>query len=104
MFESLDIDSSSYVRRDEDELQQVKAERRPGRPASTREDLLNRRIASDAQEYNSGYWIPDVTDDDTFKKLQSWTGEWSALGTIKFVRLTREGLLLPSSFPPKGQS
>ena len=94
----------SYVDRDNEELEKIKSERRPGRPASTREDLLQQRITMEEREYEGGYWVPDMTDEKSVEKLRDWPGEWTSLSTLKFVRLDKNGVLHESCFPPKGQS
>lgn len=97
-------DCSSYIARDDEELEVLKAQRRPGRPPSTQEDRLRHRVENDEAEYRSGFWIPDVRDEDVRVKLSRWSGEWSALNTLKFIRIASGGGIKPSSFPPKGLS
>ncbi|MCJ1326366.1 hypothetical protein MMC10_003030 [Thelotrema lepadinum] len=94
----------SYIHRDNDELDSLKSERRPGRPPSNREDLLKQRIAAEQGEYSSGFWIPDLSDESNLEKLRVWNEEWSSLGQISFVRVHMDGRALPSSFPPKSLS
>ncbi|KAL8767128.1 MAG: hypothetical protein Q9209_006290 [Squamulea sp. 1 TL-2023] len=93
-----------YLDRDSTELSTIQSERRPGRPASTREDLLKQRIHAEASEYNSGYWMPDMEDATTLDKLKGWNEQWTSLGTLKYVRVARDGSRHASSFPPKGKS
>jgi translation machinery-associated protein 16 len=69
-----------YLGRDDEELAKLKAERRPGRPANTRETLLKQHQQVEQGEYTSG------------------------LATIRPVRITRDGVKKESSFPPKGMS
>lgn len=45
----------SYVEAYNEEFDLLKRERRPGRPASTREDLLRIKIAADMKEYEDGF-------------------------------------------------
>ncbi|MCJ1297342.1 hypothetical protein MMC08_000128 [Hypocenomyce scalaris] len=93
-----------HLQRDAEELAKLKRERRSGRPSSTREDLLGQRMAVEEREYDTGFWIPDMEDEENLKLLRNWTGEWTSLNTLKYVRLARNGLKHESSFPPKGQS
>ena len=95
---------NSYVGRGDEELAELKAQRRPGRPSSAREDLLKQRVAMEGNEYKTGYWLPDMRDEKNLEQLRSWIGDWASLGSIKFVRLSRDGTIKQSSFPPKGQS
>ena len=39
----------------DEEFNQIKKERRPGRPASTREDILRIKIVADEKEYDNGF-------------------------------------------------
>jgi translation machinery-associated protein 16 len=43
------------VHQHDEEFNALKKERRPGRPASTREDLLRMKIADDEKEYENGF-------------------------------------------------
>jgi translation machinery-associated protein 16 len=43
------------VHQHDEEFNTLKKERRPGRPASTREDLLRIKIAADEKEYENGF-------------------------------------------------
>jgi translation machinery-associated protein 16 len=45
----------SFVQQHDEEFNQLKKDRRPGRPASTREDLLRIKIATDMKEYEDGF-------------------------------------------------
>lgn len=56
-------DGDSFLRRDEEELETLKAERRPGRPASSRQDALALRATTEAKEYDTGFcmsWLDTV--------------------------------------------
>lgn len=93
-----------YIQRDGEELGRLESERRPGRPSSTREDLLKRRVDTENREYEAGFWIPDMEDADNVAQLERWTGEWTSLNTLKYIRFTRDGRKRASAFPPKAQS
>ncbi|KAK2802527.1 hypothetical protein FQN50_007333 [Emmonsiellopsis sp. PD_5] len=93
-----------FISRNEPELQQLQSERRPGRPPAKREEVLRERIEAENKEFGSGFWVPEMGETDNLKKLAAWNGEWSAMSTIGFVRVTREGVKQKSIFPPKGLS
>lgn len=95
---------TSYLNRHNEELAELKSQRRPGRPSSTREDLLLQFMTTEDREYSGGFWIPDLQDEANLKILREWNGEWTALNTFKYVRLSRDGTMQRSSFPPKGLS
>jgi translation machinery-associated protein 16 len=44
-----------FVHQNDEEFNALKKERRQGRPASTREDLLRIKIAADEKEYENGF-------------------------------------------------
>ncbi|KAF2278482.1 uncharacterized protein EI97DRAFT_456872 [Westerdykella ornata] len=92
-----------FLGRDDEELAKLKAERRPGRPPSTRETQLEQKQAMEQGEYTSGFWMPEL-DKENLKKLKLWSGKWESLPTLRFVRVTKDGRKLESSFPPKGLS
>ncbi|KAF2459641.1 translation machinery-associated protein 16 [Lineolata rhizophorae] len=95
---------SVFLNRDDEELETLQSARRSGRPASNRETLLRQKHAAEGKEYESGFWFPDLQDDDNVRKLCAWTGEWVSLGALKFVRVRKDGYKQESSFPPKGAS
>ena len=100
----LSLMTISYLNRHNEELAELKSQRRPGRPSSTREDLLQQFMTTEDREYNAGFWIPDMQDEENLRKLSEWNEEWTAMNTLRFVRLSRDGTIKKSSFPPKGLS
>jgi translation machinery-associated protein 16 len=102
--EELRILTSSFIARENDDLEAAKAERRPGRPPSKAEERIIDRRDFEEREYKSGFWIPDLRSLEGREKLDRWSGDWAGLNTLTFVRLTKDGIIKPSSFPPKGQS
>ncbi|KAF2481826.1 translation machinery-associated protein 16 [Neohortaea acidophila] len=93
-----------YLARHDEELEQLKAERRAGRPPSTRQTLLEQQKTVDAQEYESGLWLPNLQDEETLVKLDVWQGDWTGLANMRFVRLEKRGVAKESQFPPRGAS
>ncbi|TVY43987.1 Translation machinery-associated protein [Lachnellula occidentalis] len=94
----------TFVHQHDEEFNALKKERRVGRPASTREDLLRIKIATDEKEYETGFYLPDLTDADNTVFLERWDGDWSYLSTLKWVRISSSGLVQTAKFPPKGES
>ena len=94
----------SYLTRHDQEIAEFKSQRRPGRPSSNREDLLQQSVKTEYREYDGGFWIPDMQDEGNLRLLRGWNGEWTALNTFKYVRLSKDGTMKDSSFPPKGLS
>ncbi|KAH9215011.1 translation machinery-associated protein 16 [Leptodontidium sp. 2 PMI_412] len=103
---ALDLDTvqsliKSFVHQNDEEFNELKKDRRPGRPASTREDLLRIKIAADEKEYENGFYL---TDENNVIYLDRWEGSWSYLSTLKWVRISSSGVIQESKFPPKGES
>lgn len=86
------------------EIEQLQSERRKGRPPSKREEALLQRTETENKEFQTGFWMPDLTDEDAVRALVKWNGNWSGLGAVKFIRLTKDGAKQASAFPPKGLS
>ena len=95
---------SSFLAREDDDLVELKAQRRPGRPTSKAEERLTERKDAEAKEFRAGIWVPDLRDEDARSKLERWSEDWAGLNTLKFIRVVRDGAMKPSSFPPKGLS
>jgi translation machinery-associated protein 16 len=93
---------AQYLKRHDEELAQLRSERRPGRPPSTRQVLLEQQIEMDGKEADSGYWLPNLKDEQTLVKLDTWSGDWAALGTMRFMRIDGKGNETESAFPPRG--
>ncbi|KAK3073286.1 translation machinery-associated protein 16 [Teratosphaeriaceae sp. CCFEE 6253] len=93
-----------YLARNENQLAQLKAERRPGRPASTALTLLEQESKVEGKEYESGFWLPNLSDEETLTRLDGWKGDWIGLANLRFVRVDGEGMVKESQFPPRGAS
>ena len=91
-----------YLVRDEDILDDLKAERRVGRPPSTKQTLLEQIQGQEAKEYEAGFWLPELRDRDNLDKLAKWSGHWAGLGQLAFMRVEKVGIIKDSAFPPTG--
>ena len=96
--------SHRYINRDVPEIEQLQHERRKGRPPAKREEVLLQRTETENKELKTGFWLPDVTQEDVVAALRRWNGDWSSLSTMKFIRITADGGKQASAFPPKGLS
>ncbi|KAL2210881.1 hypothetical protein CC79DRAFT_544329 [Sarocladium strictum] len=91
-----------YIAFAEEEFAEAKKERRPGRPASAKEDLMKLRLATLQKEHEQGFSLPDVTTTTGVAALMLWEGEWSYLSNIPWVKVNKAGELRQSEFPNKG--
>lgn len=105
-----------YVERDRDELEKLKSERRPGRPASSRQDTLQRRMDLERNEFKTGYSklygellkfclymchsncfffflfldLPDLTDKENVERLLKWDGGIGGIIQVNMIRVTEK--------------
>ncbi|KAL3482431.1 translation machinery-associated protein 16 [Aspergillus californicus] len=93
-----------YINRSVPEIEELQSERRKGRPPSKREEALLQRTEAENKEFKTGFWMPDLGQEDVVKDLAKWNEHWSGLSNIKFIRLTKDGGKQSSAFPPKGMS
>ncbi|KAK3677379.1 translation machinery-associated protein 16 [Recurvomyces mirabilis] len=94
--------AEEYLTRNEDEIEQLQSERRPGRPPATRLTLLEQQKKVEAKEYETGFWVPNLADEETLIKLDKWDGSWIGLANMRFVRIDAGGKVHESQFPPRG--
>lgn len=92
-----------YVHQHDQELEELKRSRRPGRPASTKEDLLRLKVETLRKEQQNGFFLPDLLKQNNLDLLKRWEGAWSFLASLSFVRINEAGTVKPSSFPPSSQ-
>ncbi|OAA73455.1 hypothetical protein ISF_00356 [Cordyceps fumosorosea ARSEF 2679] len=92
----------NFVHQYDEELDAIKKARRPGRPASTREDLLKRKIDTLEDEYEKGFLIPNVLDEENGKKLLGYEGSWAYIATISWSKVSKAGKVSNGDFPSKG--
>lgn len=78
----------NFLTRHQDELHELKADRRPGRPPHKREIELKEIIAKELQEYAEGFEIPDLTSKTNVQLLREWQGDPQALPLFRMVRIS----------------
>lgn len=86
----------SFLSRYDEELTRLRKERRPGRPATSRQQILEEKVKYDEQIYKTGYRIPDLSDKDTVEKLKNWNGSSGGLTIMKFIRVSKDMKQLPT--------
>ncbi|KAI3402026.1 hypothetical protein diail_4000 [Diaporthe ilicicola] len=94
---------NEYVHQHDGELEELKKSRRPGRPASVREDLLSLKVQTLRKEQQNGFFLPDLSKQANLDLLDRWEGAWSFLAAMSYVRISEAGAVKPSSFPPSSQ-
>ncbi|KAK5734336.1 translation machinery-associated protein 16 [Elasticomyces elasticus] len=91
-----------FLKRNDEEIEQLKSERRAGRPPSTRFTILEQEKKSEGKEYESGFWVPNLQDEVTLQRLDGWKGDWIGLANLRFLRVDGEAMVKESQFPPSG--
>lgn len=80
-----------FIDRDNDELEKLKSQRRIGRPASKKQDLLEFRIKQENHYFQTGWKVPDLRDAINVKKFRAWNGGHGGLTSIDFCIIKRDG-------------
>lgn len=78
-----------YVSRDDVELEQMETDRRPGRPLTSRQQLLQEKRKQDEHIFETGFRLPDVSDKLTVERLRKWNGTSGAVSAWKFTIITK---------------
>ncbi|SAM81423.1 uncharacterized protein UBRO_03003 [Ustilago bromivora] len=80
--------TGNFLTRHNYQLDQLKADRRPGRPPHKRELELKQIIALELQEYKQGFEAPDLTSKTNVKLLRDWQGDPQAFLLFRMVRIS----------------
>lgn len=75
-----------YLARDDDELEALKKSRRPGRPSSSKQDMLQMRTDKEQHEYKTGYMVPHLGDEETVRALKTYNGRGSMANAV-YIRI-----------------
>lgn len=79
----------AYLSRFDEELSQLVALRRPGRPALKRQDLLEDQKAKDELEYTTGFKVPVLWEAENVENLLRWNGTIGGVTNVKFGRVLK---------------
>jgi len=91
----------AFVGRAGPALEALARARRDGRPATAEELRMRNAAEREAKELEAGFWCPDVRDPEARKMLREWKGDWGGLGTVKFVRVRKDGAVVEDRWPPR---
>lgn len=69
-------DCRSLIARNDADIQELEAARRPGRPPPNNETKLKQRRSLEQAEHAAGLWMPDLRDAKNITMLLTWKGEW----------------------------
>ncbi|AOA60511.1 Ribosome associating protein [Komagataella phaffii CBS 7435] len=80
----------TFIARDDQELQDLKDSRRPGRPASNKQMLLEARREQECGFYSAGWSVPDLTNEENVQRLRAWEGSFGGVTSLKFVSVSEK--------------
>jgi translation machinery-associated protein 16 len=72
----------------QERLAEEQAARRPGRPPSPDEVMLQDLVAREKEEYRTGMEIPDLTNEINVRLLRQWDGDKQGLALFRLVRIS----------------
>lgn len=84
-----------YIGRNDEELKGLKEQRRPGRPATSRQLQLEVVIEDEKQVYATGFKIPDLSNKETVERLKLWNGTSGGTTVMKFIHVSKDMKALP---------
>ncbi|KAI9230120.1 MAG: hypothetical protein DHS80DRAFT_12922, partial [Piptocephalis tieghemiana] len=87
----------SFISRYDEEMFELEANRRPGRPKSGRETELELLRQREAETYTAGMDVPDLTSPSTVKILRAWDGDHNSILRIRTIRLTAPSQTTPGT-------
>ncbi|AMD21152.1 HEL128Wp [Eremothecium sinecaudum] len=82
---------SQFIARDDEELEMLKSKRRPNRPPTNRQQLLEEKKKTELREFTTGFLCPDLTKEDNVFFLRHWNGSFGALSTLLLIRVNDKG-------------
>ncbi|KAN0060349.1 translation machinery-associated protein 16 [Thecaphora frezii] len=83
-----DFINTFYLPRHDDEIRQLEAERRHGRPPAKREVELKDLRDRERREYMDGIEIPDFMSETNVRLLREWQGDPQALPNFTMIRVS----------------
>lgn len=98
--DQLQAAAKEYLTHLDEEIDELQSQRRAGRPATSRQQLLEQSKDGEKKEYASGLWMPNLQDEQTLVKLDAWQYDWISLGNMNFIRIDAEGTIKEAQFPP----
>uniref|UniRef100_A0A0L0NTV7 Translation machinery-associated protein 16 n=1 Tax=Candidozyma auris TaxID=498019 RepID=A0A0L0NTV7_CANAR len=86
-----------WVCRDDEELKEIDRNRRPGRPLTSKQQLLKEKRAHDEHVFETGIRTPDLRDKDTVINVRNWNGNVGASTAWKFTTVHKNPLAVPQT-------
>ena len=99
--EDMRVEVEQFIARGEAKLVVLEGERRQGRPMGREEERVRRKKKEEEQEFETGFWVPDLRDEENLRRLTEWKGDWVGLNVVRFVRVRRDGEIVVANWPPR---
>lgn len=87
----------SFIDEDREKLSEMEKEHRKGRPISTKQKILQEKIKHEEHMFETGYKVPDLSDEETVKRLRNWNGTTGATTGFKFIHVSKQMTNLPTT-------
>lgn len=84
-----------YIARHDEELKELKDQRRPGRPPTSRQLALETVTENERQMYATGFRMPDLSNKETVERLKLWNGTSGGTTIMKFIHISKDMKELP---------
>lgn len=78
-----------YLSRYDEELGDLRAHKRSGRPPTARQTQLEDIKQKEEEIYNNGFKIPLLSDPATVSQLKEWNGTTGGITALKFIQISR---------------
>ncbi|ODQ82602.1 hypothetical protein BABINDRAFT_31337 [Babjeviella inositovora NRRL Y-12698] len=93
--EDMKLFIDAYLSRDDEVLVTLRAERRPGRPAGARLQILEEKVKYEKLLFETGYKIPDLSNPDVVKRLREWNGTSGGASIFQWIHVAKGMKELP---------
>ncbi|ORX80583.1 hypothetical protein BCR32DRAFT_20688 [Anaeromyces robustus] len=76
-----------YIDRNDEEIENINSTLRKGRPTPPRLTLLKALKKKEQEEFNHGFFVPDLTIAKNVKTLRNWKDDWNSIKLIKLIKI-----------------
>ncbi|KAH3902359.1 related to Translation machinery-associated protein 16 [Saccharomycodes ludwigii] len=86
-----------FIARDDEEIKDLESKKKPNRPTSNKQLLLENKRKLEKNEFQTGFLCCDLTDVDSVKALRNWNGTFGGLNNFKKIRINSKAEILNNS-------
>ncbi|PVU99437.1 hypothetical protein BB559_000713 [Furculomyces boomerangus] len=81
--------AKEYIQRNDDMVEQIKANRRENRQLTSKDELFIDAVNKEKREAEvNGLEVPTLTESSVFKALMEWDGDLNSIRLVKSARVT----------------